>query len=196
VHYSNGLLLGVASGDKDAAHVILEEIAHVVLKHDANVLNHAIGPDIKVKANFAIELMEEEAKKFVWFVQAPISEVYGIRDKSILINSFGMSESAADEYFQHILQTRHKLEKKARSLPVGVIDFLSPENRRKRASGLKLEAANENTAVAEKSLQSVTQKNQYSAFSHIPCNNCGMLSIVIQSGCQHCTNCGDENGCA
>ena len=195
VLYSEGLLAKAIVGDRNASYVFLEEIAHVVLRHDARVLNHSIGADIKVKSNFEIELMEDEAKKLVWYLQAPISEVFSIKDRSSLISLFGMTEQAAQQYFSHIVATREGFEKKDQLLPSNVLRF-------ERSSKVSLsttvslkDAANENLRPKNPKNDPVSAKTQYSAFSHIPCRNCGKMSVIIQSGCQHCIDCGEEDGC-
>jgi hypothetical protein len=192
VHYIAGLMGKLLAGDKVAAAVFLEEIAHILLGHRQKVLNHSVGRNLKVEADFTVELMEDEAQKFTWFIQAPISEVYSIKDPKYLEKSFGFTEEAAIKYCALLKKTRDSFDAPPNPSPTNVLKFtkntVSPD---KRAA-----AGNQNTAEISLKSSMPPIKNQYSGFSSIPCKNCGQMSVKIQSGCDFCTICGDEDGCS
>lgn len=197
VHYKEGLMARLANGDQVAKSVFLEEICHVLLKHDARVLNHSIGRDVRANANPELDAMEQEAQRMRWFIQAPISELYGVGSAKEIIDRYELTPDEAELYHQHIKSTENRYEKRTRPLPQGVIDFL--EEQRKRYPGKptalprKLEHPKQ---VASQSLDAwqMPSKAQYSGYLTEPCSHCKM-PLVVQSGCKICRNCGEEYGC-
>lgn len=191
IYHTKDLKDRLRGGDSRAGLVFLEEICHVLLKHDARVLNHSVGRDVRMNAMPELAAMEDEAERMQWFFIAPISEMYSVGSAAEIIRRYEVPPDVANKYFQHIEFTRNRMENRRRELPAVVVDFLAEHQKRKPRSAKLVEPAPSGASH----LPPVSSKSQYSG--HLPerCQNCGMLTVVIIGRCKQCRTCGDEDGC-
>lgn len=188
VHYIQGLLIKAIGGDLNAVEILLEEIAHVVLRHQARVLNHSTGYDFRLNTKPELAGMETEARRFSLFSLVPISEVFGIDDPNYLVKVYGIRPDTAAEYLEIIRETRARLDGVPKQLPQKVIDFLAEKKKRKPFLGVAIEVQNPSN-------QNPCSRTQYTGYLPVKCANCGMMTVVAQGGCKLCRTCGDEDGC-
>jgi hypothetical protein len=192
VHYSKGLMDELINGAPQAAIIFLEEICHVLLKHDARVLNHSVGVDVRANAMPELDAMEQEAERMGWFFLAPISEMYAVGTEDEIIRRYGLPAAVAGRYYRHIESTRNRMEGRRRELPGQVIDFLAEQ--RKRFPSNKKVSVSKPIADARPP-SSAPSKAQYSGLLPQLCQNCGMPTVMVIGRCKQCRSCGDEDGC-
>ena len=186
-------------GDREAAAIFLEEIGHIFLHPEADVRNHSIGEDHRARVIPEIQEQEEEVEKFVWYLLAPISEVYSEADPQRLAEKFGMTLESANDYCAHIAETRNKTEKRSRTLPANVIEFVARKKPRttnvsKIAVPSPLTKRNKpDDAQLELSLIKPSS-GRANGFLDETCGSCGRPTLRYVGGCKQCL-CGEEYGC-
>lgn len=200
VNYIQGLMDKLIRGDRKAAEVFLEEIGHIFLHPSADVMSHAEGQDQRARIIPEIQEQEEEVEKFVWYLLAPISEVYSEIDPQRLAETFGMTLDSANDYCSHIAETRNRTERVKRPLPPNVIDFVARQKKKfttiKRitVSGPTPTAADSKEIQLQLPLVSPSKKSS-TAFLDEVCENCGQATLRMMGGCKQCL-CGEEYGCS
>lgn len=199
VNYVQGLMDRLISGDWTAAAIFLEEIGHIFLHPEADVRNHSIGEDHRAKVIPEIREQEEEVEKFVWYLLAPISEVYSETNPQRLAEKFGMTLESANDYCAHIAETRNKTERRTRTLPPNVIDLVARKKPRittvtKVAVPSPLSKRNKPNNVQLELPLAGPSGGWANGFLDETCGNCGRSTVRKVGGCKQCL-CGEEYGC-
>jgi len=197
IHYRKGLWKELMGGGAAAVAVFLEEIGHVFLHPEAEVIYHSLGPDAKADNYPEYAAMEEEAEKFVFYSFAPIAEVYSETKFENLVAKYDMPLTLAKKYIRHLESTRNSIEGTTRPIPDKVVRLRSskPKSRPVKASttprladsGPAKSYGDANTATA--------QSMPIGVFLNEGCTACGAKTVRIIAGCKQCL-CGQDDGCS
>ncbi len=195
IFYKSGLMDQAVAGVASAIAIFIEEMGHCFLHKTVDSIDHAEGADSRAANFYEFQEMEEEARKFVFYTFAPVSEVYSVTDPKFLVEKFGMPADLAAEYVEHLKETRGEIEK--HPAPDSVIKYRKRRKLEKKSIGKQNETqallpwqfsapSNANTATA--------LNNPHAGFLDEKCDACNNKTLRNIGGCKQCL-CGQTNGC-
>ncbi len=195
IFYKAGLMDQAIAGVASAIAIFIEEMGHCFLHKTVDSIDHAEGADSRAANFFEFQEMEEEARKFVFYTFAPVSEVYSVTDPSFLIEKFGMPADLATEYVEHLKETRREIEK----LPASdnVVRYRKSRRPEKKSLVKKTRGVEPKpwlfTAPANANMATAIH-NPFAGFLDEICDSCSNKTMRNIGGCKQCL-CGQSNGC-
>jgi hypothetical protein len=198
VFYKFGLMDEAIKGNSSAIAVFIEEIAHCVLHQNVRTIDSAEGIDRRASLFYEFQEMEEEARKFVFYTFAPISEVYAVTDPNVLVKRFGMPIDLATQYVDHLEETRRRVEGRVVTSEKVVQYRLRRQQEKQLHSpssfGLQVQSREWNHFPPSNANEATVAGNPCAGFLQEHCSHCGGRTMRVVGGCKHCL-CGHTDGC-